>query len=493
MQRKLVLAWAYVRRELVFLSWMLMEVALMTPLSLAVLPWADEWWGRGRLFVGLLLLMLAGFYLARFLYWLKLPATDQRNLLVGSGLVLIFLIVRSLNYQPVSALDFSWIGQSLRNLAIAGSNLWLRDLFLIVLVALSWWRGLALLNREIDVVRVGKRFRIGGLYVAPIVILLASLRLNWSVLPFLLFFFAVSLTAVALTRAESTEKAQMAILSSLSPRWFGLVISLSVITTFLAGATAVLLSGSSEYALGRWLAPLWNALRWGGSVIGLTASYIVAPLLNSLEAFFQFLIRVFQKGFAILFEPNPDAQESPANAGDLMEGFNRWIINQEQGGPGLFSNVNWRLVIIGALLLIALFILVQFYRKKLLVPGNGRFGKILADASGRLTPNRIRRKKTNDKKGHWRDWRTAVSIIRIYQQMVQISSDIGHPRGHSETPYEYLQTLATIWPAHLPDLRLITRAYVKVRYGEFPETREEFEAIKAAWERVRKTAVATAD
>lgn len=491
-QRKLILAWAYARRELVFISWALMEVALITPLSLAILPWADAWWGRQRLFVGLLLLLLVGFYLGRFLYWLKLPAQDQRNVLVGVGLVLLFLAVRNINYQPESLFDFSWIGQSFRNLAIASTNLWLRDLFLLALTALSWWRGLSLLNRDIDVVRVGQRFRIGGLYLAPVTVLLASLRLDWSVLPFLLFFFAVSLTAVALTRAESTEKEQVAILSSLSPRWFSLVVSLSVIITFLGGATAVLLSGSSEIALGLWLAPLWNAFRWGGATIGLTASYIIAPLLDTFEALYQFLVRVFQIGFALLFTANENAdQEAPPSGFDaFVEAYNKWLIKQDFGEAGPFSNVNWRLVIIGVVMLIALIILMQFYRKNLIARGNGRFGKMLLDVTDRLIPTRLRRNKSKAKKKDWRNWRTAVSIIKIYQQMIQISGEIGYPRDKSETPFEYLPTLAALWPNHLAELQLITRAYVKVRYGEFPETREEFEAIKTAWERVKETAVA---
>ena len=234
-----IVAWAYARRELVFVSWALMEVSLLVPLSLAILPWADEWWGQQKLFLGLFLLILASFYLARFLARIQLPARDQRNILLGAGLLLLFLAVRNVNYQPEGLFDFSWIGQSLRNLAIAQSNLWLRDLFLLMLTGLCWWRGITLLNRDIDVVRVGQRFRVGSLYIAPFIVLLAAIRLDWSVLPFLLFYFAVSLTAVALTRAETVEKGQMALLSSLSPRWLGFVVMLSVITTFLAGGTAV--------------------------------------------------------------------------------------------------------------------------------------------------------------------------------------------------------------------------------------------------------------
>lgn len=487
-KRNLILAWAYARRELLFISWALMEVALITPLSLAILPWTDEWWGRQRLFWGVLLLMLAGFYLARLLTFIRLPARDQRNILLGAGLLLMFLAIRNINYQPESVFDFSWIGQSLRNLAIAGDNLWLRDLFLLILTALSWWRGLTLLNREIDVVRVGRRFRVGGLYIAPIIILLASFRLDWSVLSFLLFYFAISLTAVALTRAETTEKTQMVVLSSLTPRWLGLVISLSVITTFLGGATAVFVSNLSGESLGRWLSPFWQAVRWGGMTIGLTLSYLIAPFLDSIEAAIQFLVRVYRQGFAILFEPTSEAP--PANSTEsLTEAFNEWLLNREPGGPSLFSNVNWRFVIIGVVLLIALLILVQYYRKNLVVQGNGRFGKILLDVTNRIPFVRSRREKRKNKQGSWSNWRAAVSIIKIYQQMIQIGSDIGYPRDVSETPYEYLKTLVKLWPERKHEVQLITRAYVKVRYGEFPETREEFEAIKSAWEQVQKTAV----
>ncbi|MBK8906078.1 MAG: DUF4129 domain-containing protein [Anaerolineaceae bacterium] len=489
--RSLILAWAYARRELVFISWALMEVTLLTPFSLAILPWTDEWWGRSRVFFGLLLLMLAGFYLARLLSALRLPAQDQRNILVGVGLVIVFLAVRNINYDPAGLLDFSWISESLRNLTLAGSNLWLKDLFLLMLTAVSWWRGLTLLNRSIDVVHVGRRFRVGGLYIAPFIVLLASFRVDWSVLPFLLFFFVTALSAMVLTRAESIEKEQMAMLASLSPRWFGFVVVLSLVTIFVGGAAAVFVSGQPGETLGRGLAPLWNALRWGSTTTGLTVSYLIAPLLEPLDAFFQFIIRLYRAGFAILFEPNPDAPPPPDSGAGLMEAFNEWLMNQEPGGPGLFSGVNWRLVILGVVLLIALIILVQFYRKNLVTQGSGRFGRILVDVTDRLIPARLRRDRTKATKEGWRNWRAAVSIIKIYQQMIHLGSDIGYPRADSETPFEYVKTLITLWPNHKADVQLITRAYVRVRYGEFPETKQEFEAIKQAWERVRETAVST--
>jgi hypothetical protein len=260
-------------------------------------------------------------------------------------------------------------------------------------------------------------------------------------------------------------------------------------TTFLGGATAVFVSSLSGESLGRWLSPSWQALRWGGQTIGLTASYLIAPFLDSIEAAIQFLVHLYQQGFALLFEANPDAQEAQESGEGLMEAFNKWLLTQEPGGPGLFNSVNWRFVIIGIVLLIALLILVQFYRKNLVAQGNGRFGKILLDVTDQIPFVRSRREKRQNKQNNWRNWRTAVSIIKIYQQMIQIGSEVGYPRNNSETPYEYLKTLFKLWPDCKQEVQLITGAYIKVRYGEFPETREEFEAIKSAWERVQETAV----
>ena len=124
---------------------------------------------------------------------------------------------------------------------------------------------------------------------------------------------------------------------------------------------------------------------------------------------------------------------------------------------------------------------------------NGPCGKILLDLTDRIAFVRKKKKKQSTKQSDWRNWRTAVSIIKIYQQMIRIGSEFGRPRDASETPYEYLKTLFELWLERQGEVQLITRAYVKVRYGEFPETREEFEAIKAAWERVQQTAVLPVD
>jgi hypothetical protein len=44
------------------------------------------------------------------------------------------------------------------------------------------------------------------------------------------------------------------------------------------------------------------------------------------------------------------------------------------------------------------------------------------------------------------------------------------------------------FPGADEDVRVITEAYVATHYGEAPETDEELNAIRAAWERIRARA-----
>jgi hypothetical protein len=79
----------------------------------------------------------------------------------------------------------------------------------------------------------------------------------------------------------------------------------------------------------------------------------------------------------------------------------------------------------------------------------------------------------------------AVSIRRIYANVVRLASDAGYPRARSQTPYEYLPTLYRALPGSEADVQLITEAYVQAHYGQVPDSREELQRIRACWEQVR--------
>jgi hypothetical protein len=75
-------------------------------------------------------------------------------------------------------------------------------------------------------------------------------------------------------------------------------------------------------------------------------------------------------------------------------------------------------------------------------------------------------------------------IRRIYDQLLELCAELGHPRPPSRTPLEFLPDMGELFSEYPGDLDLITRAYVMIRYGEVPETDEEVQAVETAWQRI---------
>jgi hypothetical protein len=80
----------------------------------------------------------------------------------------------------------------------------------------------------------------------------------------------------------------------------------------------------------------------------------------------------------------------------------------------------------------------------------------------------------------------AVSIRRIYTNLVRLATEVGYPRAEAQTPYEYLQTLFEAFPGNEAEVEVITEAYVNAHYGQVPDSREELQLIRGCWERVRE-------
>jgi hypothetical protein len=70
--------------------------------------------------------------------------------------------------------------------------------------------------------------------------------------------------------------------------------------------------------------------------------------------------------------------------------------------------------------------------------------------------------------------------------MSALAASYGYARASAQTPYEYRQRLGELWPQGRAESDLITQAFVRVRYGELPESNEELQELHRAWERLRR-------
>lgn len=75
----------------------------------------------------------------------------------------------------------------------------------------------------------------------------------------------------------------------------------------------------------------------------------------------------------------------------------------------------------------------------------------------------------------------AARIRRIYARLLDLSADLGHPRPPGNTPLEFLPELGEVFTTLPTELSTITQAYVRIRYGQYPETQAEIDAVEGAW------------
>lgn len=80
--------------------------------------------------------------------------------------------------------------------------------------------------------------------------------------------------------------------------------------------------------------------------------------------------------------------------------------------------------------------------------------------------------------------RAAARIRQIYADLMEMCEQLGRARAEAQTPLEYLLVLQGLFPEHLDDAQLVTRAYLRIRYGELPESRDEVEEVEQAWQRM---------
>lgn len=475
--------WGIVKVEMLYLCWALMEVALFTPVVLFFTRWA-RFWPSGQFTLWILLLMLLPFSLVRFLSALLVERKYQRRVVLVVLLLTLFVAWRILLFSSRSFLDFSWLVDLFGDTSASGSLLWVRVLTLFVLILFMWWRGLSLVQFQPDISRVGLRLRAGILLFIPFALLPQARDSAWGIMPFVLLYFVAGLMAVALIRAEQVERERSGFAASLSPAWVGAIFITCLLIILAAGLIAIIVSGDMLPLIVQWFSPLRNALMAGTAVALSTAIFLASPLFILL----QFLLIWLANFFSAIFSNFSEGLglELPGSLDDFSFLWPAAEETAETSGLSIPLEATRALTMLFMLAMVVFvaFFLTRRFRQPAAAPRGG--ARISAVEQGELSGEGIG-PRLLQRLGLLRRWRTAASIRQIYRQMCAAASGAGYARGSSETPYEYLRTLEQVWSDNRSDSLLITEAYVRVRYGEIPETKEELAAIRLAWRRLEET------
>jgi hypothetical protein len=452
------------------LSWMVPWYRSLTPATYAASPWR-AFLALGGMFLGVhLVVRLMNFVHLRF---------DLRRL----TLVILFAIallvgMKTLLYasEPVSLGEL--IGRPLQ--ALSDWTSLIPDEFVVALVCLAaCWRGLSLAQEFIEPLTVRQNFRFG------VIMFLAYVFLNTLVTgetpgPLMYLFLVCGLTAMGAARIWSISSLRGGAGSPFDRRWFFGMVGATLAVVGLAALAARLVGSGVIFQ------------QIGAAILGV----FMLVLLAAISPAIYFLPRLLGNVPAVSGAVGQLTERLRSVQAALLSFSDRLFAFLERSG--LFTLARhlkpillWSLIgVVGLLILGALARWLHQdragwsdERQSLLAPEQlwqllraalqnqlRRAGQSLAGMA-RLRPSQR--------------LLAAAHIRRIYTRLMELAAALGAPRLSAQTPLEFLPALTSLFPDCQAELVAITQAYLRVRYGELPETRQEVQQIEAAWLRIQ--------
>jgi hypothetical protein len=335
-----------------------------------------------------------------------------------------------------------------------------------------WWRGLSLSRNDIRPIVAWRRFELGLLFFMAY--LFIAVRVNF-ILPgfgiMILFLFA-GLLSVVFARVSYVGIAKGVQKNPFDLRWLLSVGGILSATILLAGVAGGLLSGQYRLLLDF----LTEALKFTIALTifilgipGLLISIVLGPLLPWLRSLFQ----PFQ---------NNSPQENPLQ--------NLYPFYPDQGQVVNLPAILQTMIFWGLVLIVVIALMLRARRafggrrlnepdepESLLKQGEARdllrkaLQNALEGAVARLRPAR--------------QVLIAARIRRIYAQLLDLCEELNQPRRPQQTPLEFLPEMGELFSSQIEDLETITQAYVRIRYGELPESQREVAAIEQSWQKIQ--------
>lgn len=353
---------------------------------------------------------------------------------------------------------------------------------LVLTLVWFWWRGQSMVGERILPVIIWRRFLVGLIGLMAYVVMIYSLgglefgRLSygWSVL-----YLLVGLLALTLGRITYISSVRGAQRNPFDRRWLvSAVLSLGW-TVALAALLGSLMTGQFLLLLDL----LSTGMRALGAILLIILSIPAALVVYLFEPLSPQLGDAYATMVARLATPAPGSETSFPTPPPAEVPF--WV-------SSLFF---WVFILILLAILVARirsrrrkedYVLV-YEPESLLKPGEARqlLRKAVQDMLDGLL-GRFRRTPPGP---------DLARVRQIYAALLDLSAELNVPRPEGKTPWEFLPDLGALFNAFRSDLALITHIYVRVRYGEYPESAEEVEQLEAAWkslaeegERLRKAA-----
>jgi len=336
-----------------------------------------------------------------------------------------------------------------------------------------WWRGLTLSQDVLRPTTAWRRFELGLLFFMAYLFIASQVefyRPGFGI--FILFLFS-GLLAVVFARVSYVGINKGSSKNPFDLRWLSSIFGILGATVALAALVGSLLTGQYRLlldSLAEAIKLLIAATVFILGLPGLLASYLLSPLMPWIKG-------ILSKPLGTLFPENPTGLPYPLGQTDY------------ELAP---LPVSIQTICFWALILLVVVVLVARIRRKLQERRRSTIYEpelLLKKGEAREIIRKALQDALNGLVGRFRPARrliVAARIRRIYTQLMDLCEELNCPRPASTTPYEFLPDLGELFTTQTEDLRLITEAYVRVRYGEFPESNAEIEPVESAWQRLQE-------
>jgi hypothetical protein len=425
----------------------------------------------------------------RTLAYLRLNLTARRAVLLAALLIGLWLgntwMVAPGGPESLAALKDTAAGGIGEVIGLIPSRLWIS----LAVIAI-WWRGIRLGRERFGPITVGASFRLGALmFIAFAVsgLLVPLIRKQALLIPIFSFLFFGSLALIT-ARISSISLLRGGSASPFDRRWLGsIAVVLFVVVGGAAGMAAVA-SGQAQLLL----AIVADLAVLVGAIAAAPVLLLLSLLAPGTEAIRQ-----------ALPTPTPDPGLPPWEAETGSEpglGFRMLEQSTNPLSPETRALLTEAVVILGLAILIAALLLSL--RWALRNPGKGRAqdtepileAESLASAVRRAVRQGVQKIITGLPGGGKlrppERLQAAARIRQIFIALLDLAEQNGAPRQPYQTPLEFSGGLQGRYPALSAELETITQAYVRIRYGELPETVQEVAQVETAWRRLQTEAPA---
>ncbi|MBN1580141.1 MAG: DUF4129 domain-containing protein [Anaerolineae bacterium] len=421
---------------------------------------------------GMCLLVWVPYLLASLLNRSKLAVDRKQAVVAGLMLITALVTVRINLYGDYGIGKLGWFVAMTDRLFSLLTTL-SPDLVVVFLVFIGWWRGIIWSRQDVDMRQVGFHFRLGIiLFLGYFIIAIFAKGDNMVGVVFAYFFFG--LLSIALARVLEVGGIHDSSLGS--KQWVGVLIGSSLGSLGLALLASILFSRQVWQAVLKWVMPLWKLVEKVSWYIVGAILYLFYPLVEWLVALFEELRR------------NSGVEGEGVFASPLLSPLFDPQTQEPQAWVPYCNTVLMVIVLLLGLLLVAR--LIRRLAEQREKDGDVERESVWStqdfadDLKNSLRQGLDNLRALMSRFGDRRH-RSAESIRKIYASMVDLATEAGYPRRPAVTPYEHRETLYGAFPGGQEAVDAITEAYVRVHYGEVPDSRAEMRQIVRHWQQVQ--------